>query len=188
MSSNALVGIALGTLVSEDLATVAAGGLVLDGQTTLIGATAACVTGVYVGDLGLWLAGRVLGPRVLAAPWVRRHLDAAAVGRFSDALDSRLGAVVLASRFLPGTRLPLYVAAGICGRRPLAFGAWSLLAVLIWTPLLLWISLRLGASVAHLLVGRVGSAWTQAASAVAVLVALRWAARVTVQTWKKTLA
>ena len=43
---------------------------------------------------------------------------------------------ILASRFVPGSRLPMYLAMGIWGRSPLAFAAWSLIAVIVWTPLL----------------------------------------------------
>jgi hypothetical protein len=41
----------------------------------------------------------------------------------------------------------LYVAAGIWGRRPLAFVAWTLVAVLIWTPLLVASTAIVGNSV-----------------------------------------
>ena len=41
----------------------------------------------------------------------------------------------------------MYVAAGIWGRRPLAFAAWSFLAVVMWTPLLVVFAFSLGSAV-----------------------------------------
>ena len=139
-----LAGLALGTLVSEDLASIGAGLLVRTGDIRAIGAVVACSAGVYLGDFGLWLAGRVLGRRLLALPWVARRMNAASLEALSVRLDARLGPLVIGSRFLPGSRLPMFVAAGIWGRRPWAFMAWSLLAVLLWTPSLVLLTAWLG--------------------------------------------
>ena len=38
----------------------------------------------------------------------------------------------------------MYVALGIWGRRPVAFAAWSLVAVMVWTPLLVGATAYLG--------------------------------------------
>jgi len=100
-----LAGLALGTLLSEDLTSIGAGLLVRDGQVSPSAAVAACSAGVYLGDLGLWLAGRVLGRRALTLPWLTDRIDAAALEELSGRLDARLGPVVLGSRFLPGSRL-----------------------------------------------------------------------------------
>jgi len=147
MSLPILIGIALSTLVSEDLGSVAAALLVREGAVPLFQATAACVAGVYAGDLGLWWVGRLLGRRVFTLPWVASRLNPAAVSAFSARIDSQLGASVVLSRFVPGSRLPVYLAAGLYGQRPLAFAAWSFLAVLLWTPLLVVATARLGAAV-----------------------------------------
>jgi membrane protein DedA with SNARE-associated domain len=173
----ALVGIALGTLLSEDLATIAAGGLVREGQSTFWLAAAACVVGVYVGDLGLWLAGRVLGRRVLTLPSVAKQVSADTIDRLAGHLDRRLGAAVLLSRFVPGSRLPMYLAAGAVGQRPVAFAAWSLVAVSLWTPLLLWTSLSFGTTLASLVVGDMSTVVHQLVGALGVLAALRVASR-----------
>jgi membrane protein DedA with SNARE-associated domain len=47
----------------------------------------------------------------------------------------------------------MYLALGVCGQRPLAFVAWSLLAVLVWTPMLVWLTHVFGASATAPLVG-----------------------------------
>ena len=60
-----LIGVAAGTLVSEDAAAVGAGIAVRDGHLHLWAAMIACGVGIYVGDLGLWAVGRFGGRRPL---------------------------------------------------------------------------------------------------------------------------
>ena len=172
-----LAGLAAGTLLSEDLTSIGAGLLVRDGQLPAAAAAAACAAGVYVGDLGLWLAGRTFGPRVLALPWIAARFDASGLERLGARLDARLGSVVLASRFLPGSRLPVFLAAGIFGRRPFAFAAWSLLAVLVWTPLLVLLTARFGPSLTNPLVGELGYVFRWVTTSEFLAVALRLIAR-----------
>ena len=172
-----LAGLAAGTLLSEDLTSIGAGLLVRDGRIAPLAAAAACSAGVYFGDLGLWVAGRVLGRRVLTLPWLAGKLDAAALEELSVRLDARLGALVIGSRFLPGSRLPMFVAAGIWGRRPLAFAAWSLVAVLLWTPLLVLLTARFGPSSTSPLVGQLGDSLRWAITAASLFLVVRLAAR-----------
>jgi membrane protein DedA with SNARE-associated domain len=136
MAASILVGLALSTLASEDLALIAGGLLARDGTIPLMHALIACGAGVYIGDLGLWCAGRLFGRRVLALPWLRTKRSSESLESMSQHIDQRLALAIFLSRFVPGTRLPMYVAAGIWGRRPLAFATWSLLATMAWTPLL----------------------------------------------------
>ena len=149
-----LIVLALGTLISEDGSSISAGLLAGNGELPLASGVAACAIGVYVGDLLLWLAGRILGQRLLGFPWISRAIDPASLSALGPTLDAHLGVAVLASRFLPGTRLPMYVAAGIWGRRPVAFAGWSLLAVLLWTPLLVLLTAAYGSSLTSPLLGQ----------------------------------
>jgi membrane protein DedA with SNARE-associated domain len=181
VTTAALVGLALATLISEDLTTIGAAGLSRQGYLPLWPAIAACAAGVYLGDLGLWLVGRVLGRRVLRLPWLRDRMDDAALSHAAVRLDRHLAATVLASRFLPGTRLPLYLAAGVLGQRPLAFAAWSLVAVLLWTPLLAAATIWTGAAVAALVVERASSVAAQLLAASVLLAAGRRLWRFTVR-------
>ena len=117
-----LLGLAASTLLSEDAACVAAGLLVQQGRISPVEGVAACAAGIYLGDAALWLVGRSM--RV----WGR------AVALPTRAVDAP--AALLASRFIPGTRLPLYLAAGAFGTRPRSFFLWTFVAVLMWTPLI----------------------------------------------------
>ena len=139
-----LLLLAVATLASEDLACIAAGLLVARGSLAFWPATAACAAGIFGGDLLLYLAGRWLG-----RPWLRRAPLRWAVPadrvRASEAWFARRGASLLVtSRFLPGSRLPTYVGAGVLGMPLRTFAGWTLVAVAAWTPLLVGASALAG--------------------------------------------
>lgn len=173
----ALAGLAAGTLLSEDFTSIGAGLLVRDGQLDALPAVAACTAGVYAGDLALWLGGRLLGRRVVTMRWLTQRIDPAGLESLSARLDARLGTMVLASRFLPGSRLPMYLAAGVWGRRPIAFALWSLLAVLLWTPPLVLLTAAFGPSLTSPLVGELGDTFRWIVTAAALFAAVRLAIR-----------
>ena len=131
--------IALSTLASEDLATIGAGLLVREGHISFGLAVLACSTGIYAGDMAIVLGARLVGAGVLAR-LTRVHRTASAgeaVGRWTDA---HLAGVVLASRCIPGTRVALCIAAGMWSTRRGAFAAWSLIAALLWTTVVVGVS------------------------------------------------
>src|SRR5918995_1801199 len=146
-----LLAIVLGTLVWEDLRAITAGLLIQRGELSAVTAVIACGLGIYVGDLGLWLIGRGLGSRVLHWSPVAALQPAGRVQRFGTWFDAHTGAAILGSRLAPGTRLPLYVAAGAAGTSFRRFAGWSFAAVVVWTPALVGASAFAGDHVAPLL-------------------------------------
>ena len=135
--------IALATLVSEDLACIATGLVVAQGGLTFAQGALACFLGIYIGDMLLYLCGR-LGHR-----WLRRRpftwfISEADVERSRHWFEERGSVVILLSRFLPGTRLPTYVAAGMLHIGVFWFAINLLIPVALWTPLLVAISQHLG--------------------------------------------
>ncbi|MFO0840568.1 MAG: VTT domain-containing protein [Phycisphaerae bacterium] len=164
-----LAGLIGSTFISEDLTCVAAGLLVRQGQLTCPIAIAGCTLGIFLGDLGLWLLGRVVGRRVVAWNWVRRRLPESQIERFGHWFDRRGWAAVLAARFVPGLRFPVYLAAGIVGRRAGRFVWWALLAALLWTPLLVILVTALGPVLVGPLERLFGSGWIALVVGVALL-------------------
>ncbi|HKP30898.1 MAG TPA: alpha/beta fold hydrolase, partial [Gemmatimonadales bacterium] len=124
------------TLVSEDLACIAAGLLVGRGTIGFLSAVLACLIGIVVGDLLLYLAGRWIGRPALRMAPLKWFVSEADVARSSTWFESRGVWLVLASRFMPGTRLPTYVAAGMLHTRLLPFLGAFILASVLWVPLL----------------------------------------------------
>ena len=144
-----LVVIAVSTLVSEDLTCIGAGLLVAAGRLPYLPATLACLIGIYVGDMLLYAAGRFLGrPAIHRIPlrWLLRGEDIEASSRW---FNRRGPTVILLSRFVPGTRLPTYFAAGLFRTHFLRFSFYFLLAAVAWTPLLVALAMWLGAGAWH---------------------------------------
>lgn len=139
-----LLLIALATLVSEDLTCIGAGLLVAQGTMNFFPATTACLLGIFFGDVLLFLAGRYLGrPIVRRAPlrWIVAEAD---LVRGEAWLARRGPAIILASRFVPGARLPTYVAAGLLRTGFWQFTFYFLLAAAVWTPLLVGLAVLFG--------------------------------------------
>jgi membrane protein DedA with SNARE-associated domain len=145
------LGLAVGTLISEDLSCVAAGLLVAHGRLSFALATLACLVGIFAGDLLLVLAGRWLGRPALARPPLAWFVSPATVERSTRWFARRGPAVVMFSRFVPGSRLPLFLAAGILHADFLHIALALLLAGGVWTPMLVGLSAVTGGAVlAHI--------------------------------------
>jgi membrane protein DedA with SNARE-associated domain len=151
--------LAAGTLISEDGTALTAGLLASEGALTITAATLAVWLGIWTGDLGLWLAGRLM-PGVLQLSTNQRLTDAFARGA---------GFAIVTSRFLPGTRLAVYLAAGAGGVRLRTFAAWSALATAVWTPLIVGLAAIFGTAIAGPLRWLFGAGWVLLPVAVAVL-------------------
>jgi len=130
-------GLAAATFVSEDLTTIFAGLLVAKGELDWVTALVGCTLGIWIGDGLLWLIGRVVGRPALKLPLLRRMVSPAQLARAERWFQKRGLRVVLVSRFLPGSRLPAFFAAGVLGAQAGWFLGWALLAALLWTPLLI---------------------------------------------------
>ncbi len=137
--------IALATLISEDLTCIGAGLLVAQGRLELGPAMAACYVGIVAGDLLLFWAGRSLGRRVVHRRPFRWWISERAIDDSSAWLRKRGGWVILATRVLPGTRLPTNIAAGLLHTNSWKFLGYFALAGAFWVPLIVGASARLGA-------------------------------------------
>jgi membrane protein DedA with SNARE-associated domain len=138
-----LVLLAVSTLGSEDLACIAAGLLVARGSLGFTEATFACGLGIFFGDLMLYFAGRFGRSSLHRAP-MRWIVNIKALGRSQRWFARRGALVILLSRFVPGTRLPTYVAAGVLRMPVLWFTVNLLVPVALWTPFLVGSSRFLG--------------------------------------------
>jgi pimeloyl-ACP methyl ester carboxylesterase/membrane protein DedA with SNARE-associated domain len=144
-----LIGLALATFLSEDLACISAGVLVAEGRLSFLLAVLACFIGIFVGDMLLFLLGRWLGrPAVARAP-VRWLIRPGALEDASGWLSRNGATTIFATRFIPGTRLPTYVAAGVLHTSASRFVAYFLLAGAVWTPLIVGVSAGLGLPFLH---------------------------------------
>lgn len=142
-----VLALIVGTFVSEDLACISAGILVREGRLGYPTALTACAFGILLGDVGLWAVGRLSRSALGRWSFLKRHTERLPVEDMRRWLDEHAALAMIASRFLPGTRLPLYVSAGSIGMSFRRFAIWASIAVLAWTPVLVWLAATAGGAV-----------------------------------------
>ena len=138
------ISLVFGTFVSEDLACITAGLLIQRGEIGVFTGILACAVGIFMGDFGLWGVGRVFGRAALGWPWVARQLEHGRVEELQLWLKQHAAGAIVGSRFLPGTRLPLYVIAGLLKLPGVVFAVWALLGAVLWTPTIVLLTASLG--------------------------------------------
>lgn len=136
------------TLVAEDPTCLATGLLVGMGLIDFWSGTAACLVGIFIGDLFLYLVGRVLGRAALRKAPLKWFISEYEVDRMSTRFGSTRGmAVIVTSRFIPGSRVPTFVSAGIMKLNPAKLGFLFFIAAALWTPPLVWFARTTGDTV-----------------------------------------
>jgi pimeloyl-ACP methyl ester carboxylesterase/membrane protein DedA with SNARE-associated domain len=142
-----MVLIALATFASEDLATVSAGMLAANGNLSLAAAITAAFLGIFIGDLLLVFIGRLLARSQWLQHLFSKHLGKNAGERFGRLTDRKLFLAILASRFMPGARLPLYLAIGVAGKNLAVTTSAFVLAGALWVPLICALSYYCGEAI-----------------------------------------
>lgn len=166
-----------GTFVSEDLTCITAGLLVQRGDVGVASATTACAFGIFASDLALWGAGRFFGRAVLAWPRLAKRLQESRVPDLQAWLERHAAGAIVGSRFLPGTRLPLYLIAGFARLPAMVFAVWAFVGAALWTPTLVLFTASLGDAFIARLAPIVGAGWLVRIAAGAVILGLLWVIR-----------
>ncbi len=147
--------IILATFILEDPTTVMVGLLIAEGHVSLQVGVLAVFTGIFIGDLGLYVIGRVLGAQLSRWKWLAARAPTGRLDRTRKWIDRHGWSAILASRFIPGSRVPLYMGAGAVKAHAGRFALWTCGAVLIWAPVMVSIVIVLermpGSPVARLL-------------------------------------
>src|SRR6266568_1322139 len=105
----ASTAIILLSFISEDAATISSALSIFGGPITWPIGFATCFAGIWLGDLGLYSLARYAGKNALRSRWLARFADPAAVTRCQQTFARNSSLALLASRFVPGTRLPTYL-------------------------------------------------------------------------------
>ena len=169
-----LVVIILATFASEDLTCVAVGLLIGSNQLGAAVGLGGCFLGIYVGDLALWLIGRLAGLGLLKLSLVGRLWPAERREGLRRWLQERGATALVAARFLPGARLPLYVVSGLLGLSLRRFASWTFLAALLWTPAVVILAALLGEAIVPPVTFLLGPGWPAALLAAAALYLAVW--------------
>lgn len=136
--------VALTAVVSEDLACIAAGLLASEEVLSFGWAFLAALLGTYAGDLPIYLVGRIGGLSLLRRRPFRWFLKEEHVLQAEGLFHSHAIKIIFSSRLLPGSRLPIYAAAGVLGYPFWKFATALSLAAGLSTLALVWGSMRLG--------------------------------------------
>jgi len=101
-------GLIAGPFVQEDAAVFGAAGLAVLGTLKTGPAALAVYTGLVLSDVWKYWAGRLARTH----RWTKKVADKPGVAAARDKVVNHLALAMLTARFVPGTRIPLYVASG----------------------------------------------------------------------------
>lgn len=127
------LSIFFGTFLLEDVALAFALGLVANGKMMVGSAFLACFLGISIGDLGLYIIGFLAGKFGLESRF--KAIKKARAALVNENRSDVLTYSVVISRFIPGTRLPTYLAAGLLRYPFLRFFVLTVVTVLGWVAL-----------------------------------------------------
>jgi len=127
------VALALSTFVQEDAPTIGAALLARAGKLDWRWAFATCFAGIWVGDALLYLLARGVGRPLLATRLARRFVKPESLTRGEAWFAGRGTWALVLSRFVPGLRLPTYLAAGFLRVSFPKFLLVTGAAVMVWT-------------------------------------------------------
>lgn len=164
--------IVLATQFLEDPTTIAVGLLVRRGMIDPFLGVVALVVGIVIGDLLLYLMGRLGHATILRSRRARSRLPVETIDRFARWFERSGWWAILASRLMPGARVPMYVAIGASGAGVIRFLAWVLLAVVIWVPLVVAATAIFGPSFVAGFESVLGEGWPAILGAVVALLLL----------------
>jgi len=159
--------------VQEDLPTVSAALLAAAGNLNWQAGFLGVFLGIWIGDALLYLLARGVGRPLLQHSWAKRFFEPAAVARSEQWFAEKGTWLLLSSRFVPGTRLPTYLAAGFLR---LPFGRFLLVtgtAVVGWTVGIFLLAKAFGADLLNWLTRWNSSGWAVLLLGIASAIAVR---------------
>lgn len=106
------LSIFLATFIYEDGATLLAASLSASGSLDPRIGLLTTFLGIWVGDIGLYGLGSSFGRRTAKSRWLQKHLKPESLAKAEGWFREHGSFALVMSRAIPGSRLPLYVAAG----------------------------------------------------------------------------
>jgi len=143
------VTLAFATVVSEDLTCITGGVIAANGLAPFWVVALGCFLGIWFGDVGLYWLGRIGGKGLLSRPPLRWWLRPRRVEQGRQLFLRHGGKLIVTSRFLPGSRYPVYLAAGMLRYSFWLFGFWMAVAGIVWAPLLAFCAMLAGEVLLH---------------------------------------
>src|SRR5690242_8088006 len=120
------------TFAYEDGATLLAVTLGMAGRLDPRLGFASAIVGIWAGDMGLYMLGAKVGAKVTQSRWMNRFLSPDSLAKAQSWFARRGTLAIILSRFIPGSRLPLYFAAGTLKQPARMFGAVTGVCAVVW--------------------------------------------------------
>ena len=136
--------------VAEDPTCLASGLLVAQGVLSFTAATVACLISIVIGDFTLYLIGYVLGrPALRKAPlkWIIAEYEIDRMAGWFEKKGFQGLLLIITSRFIPASRLPTFVCAGVMRLSLWRLGILFFVAAALWTPPLILLAESVGETV-----------------------------------------
>lgn len=147
------------SLISEDFAVTTGSALALSGTVAWWTAFLGCFLGIWLGDAALFLLARFLGRPLIKDPRFQKWIPTEKVERAERWFQRRGLMTLVISRFVPGSRLPTFVAAGLLGVGVTAFMTITGVCALVWCMAVFWLMQQFGEQLVHALGGWENGAW-----------------------------
>src|SRR5438046_2391808 len=128
----ASAAIVLLSFVSEDAAAVSSALSIFGGPFSWPLGFVSCFAGIWLGDLGLYSLARCAGKNLMRGRWLARLADPATIARCEKTFERNSTFTLIATRFIPGTRLPTYLAAGLFAMPARRFALITAIGALLW--------------------------------------------------------
>jgi membrane protein DedA with SNARE-associated domain len=167
-----VLAIVASTLISEDVTCITIGTLIQHHKIPWLRGGAACFLGIYIGDLSFFFLGRFAGARLLKVRFFYRAVGEERLKQFGEWFDNKPWAAIMACRFLPGIRVPLYLSVGALSRRTSAFFWWTCFFAFVWTPALIGAVILLGDAITGPLQFVFGKGWWTVPITIVVILAI----------------
>lgn len=118
----------IGPFIQEDAAVLGAASASVSGIGTPLGMFIAITIGLTVSDLWKYWLGRA----AITQPWAKKHAEGPRIAKAKDSIVHNLGKSIMVARFIPGARIPLYIAAGFFKASFIKFAIFIFLSALIY--------------------------------------------------------
>jgi membrane protein DedA with SNARE-associated domain len=135
-----VVALVLTTFLLEDVAIAAGVALASNGNLSWTLAFTAVAAGIALGDVLLYW----LGAGARRIKWLENRYITAETHKITAGLHNHLISATLLARVIPGLRLFTYTACGFTKVSLARFTVWVVIAVLMWTASLFWLSATTG--------------------------------------------
>jgi membrane protein DedA with SNARE-associated domain len=115
-----------------------------EGSVNQITGITACTLGIFLGDYFLYLTGKELHGFLRKRESFQFLFESQSYENLAYKLKNNYAKTIFLARFMPGTRLPIYTFAGMTSKSSLPFLAYTFIASIFWTPIMVSLAFAYG--------------------------------------------